>query len=64
MVQVLLEKLVVAELVKKYPAFIENKISYSYYVKSNTGSNPESVGFRPQFYSQFIEAHFSTKQQP
>jgi len=30
MVQVLLEQLVVAELVKKYPAFIGSKKSYSY----------------------------------
>jgi len=58
MVQVLLEQLVAAELVKEYPAFIESKISYSYYVQSNTGSHPEPVGFRPQFYSQFIDATF------
>jgi hypothetical protein len=58
MVQVLLEQLVDAELVKTYPAFIESKISYSYYTQSNAGSHPEPVGFRPQFYSPFIEATF------
>ena len=56
MVEVLLEHLVVAELIKEYPAFTESKISYSYYVQFNTGFHPEPVGFRPQFYSQFIEA--------
>lgn len=58
MVQDLLEQLVVAELVTKYPASIESKISYSHYVKSSSGSHPEPVGFRPQFYNQFIEATF------